>query len=148
MDRAFDFWRRNPSATVEVRVAPDGTIVGRKLVTPVRQRAARAARTSRPMRPSAPTTMTPALPEFLRPYQRRGVEWLHHLCDADCHGLLADEMGLGKTLQALALMNGDLRQITLWAVGALAVLGVFDTGGAAVFDDDALHLAVDVARRA
>jgi superfamily II DNA or RNA helicase len=51
----------------------------------------------------APTTMTPALPEFLRPYQRRGVEWLHHLCDADCHGLLADEMGLGKTLQVLAL---------------------------------------------
>jgi superfamily II DNA or RNA helicase len=52
----------------------------------------------------APATALPVLPEILRPYQRRGVEWLHHLCDADCHGLLADEMGLGKTLQVLALL--------------------------------------------
>lgn len=43
-------------------------------------------------------------PEFLRPYQRRGVEWLAHLCDHDCHGLLADEMGLGKTIQVLSLL--------------------------------------------
>jgi len=53
----------------------------------------------------APTAPLPALPDFLRPYQRRGVEWLHHLCEAGCHGLLADEMGLGKTLQVLALMT-------------------------------------------
>jgi SNF2 family DNA or RNA helicase len=46
----------------------------------------------------------PALPELLRPYQRRGVEWMHHLCDVACHGLLADEMGLGKTLQVLSLL--------------------------------------------
>jgi SNF2 family DNA or RNA helicase len=51
----------------------------------------------------APPLPSPALPELLRPYQRRGVEWLHHLCEVDCHGLLADEMGLGKTLQVLAL---------------------------------------------
>ncbi|AHF92016.1 serine/threonine protein kinase [Opitutaceae bacterium TAV5] len=44
------------------------------------------------------------LPAVLRPYQRRGVEWLHHLCDKGCHGLLADEMGLGKTLQVIALL--------------------------------------------
>ncbi|MBI5381558.1 MAG: DEAD/DEAH box helicase [Opitutae bacterium] len=50
------------------------------------------------------STTAPALPELLRPYQRRGVEWLHHLCEVGCHGLLADEMGLGKTLQVLALM--------------------------------------------
>src|SRR5690606_14754367 len=43
------------------------------------------------------------LPEFLRPYQRRGVEWLAHLCDHGCHALLADEMGLGKTVQVGAL---------------------------------------------
>jgi superfamily II DNA or RNA helicase len=43
-------------------------------------------------------------PEILRPYQRRGVEWLHHLCDVGCHGLLADEMGLGKTLQVISLL--------------------------------------------
>ncbi len=46
----------------------------------------------------------PTLPEILRPYQRRGVEWLAHLCDVGCHGLLADEMGLGKTLQVITLL--------------------------------------------
>ncbi len=50
--------------------------------------------------PEAP----PALPEILRPYQRRGVEWMAHLCDVGCHGLLADEMGLGKTLQVITLL--------------------------------------------
>jgi superfamily II DNA or RNA helicase len=44
-------------------------------------------------------------PDFLRPYQRRGLEWLAHLCDHDCHGLLADEMGLGKTIQVLSLLE-------------------------------------------
>ena len=52
----------------------------------------------------APPATPPVLPEVLRPYQRRGVEWLHHLCGVGCHGLLADEMGLGKTLQVLALL--------------------------------------------
>jgi len=53
------------------------------------------------LKPSeAPVT----LPELLRPYQRRGVEWLHHLCSVGCHGLLADEMGLGKTLQVISLL--------------------------------------------
>ncbi|RKX36102.1 MAG: ATP-dependent helicase [Verrucomicrobia bacterium] len=44
------------------------------------------------------------LPEFLRPYQQRGVEWLAHLCEHECHGLLADEMGLGKTVQMISLI--------------------------------------------
>lgn len=52
----------------------------------------------------APTTLSVAMPELLRPYQRRGVEWMHHLADVGCHGLLADEMGLGKTLQVLSLL--------------------------------------------
>jgi superfamily II DNA or RNA helicase len=51
-----------------------------------------------------PPATPPALPGILRPYQCRGVEWLHHLCDVGCHGLLADEMGLGKTLQVLSLL--------------------------------------------
>lgn len=51
--------------------------------------------------PSVP----PAVPTILRPYQRRGVEWMHHLAEVGCHGLLADEMGLGKTLQVLALLS-------------------------------------------
>ncbi len=46
----------------------------------------------------------PQVAAILRPYQRRGVEWMHHLCEVDCHGLLADEMGLGKTLQVLSLL--------------------------------------------
>jgi superfamily II DNA or RNA helicase len=50
--------------------------------------------------PASPADLAP----ILRPYQRRGVEWMHHLCDVGCHGLLADEMGLGKTLQVLALL--------------------------------------------
>jgi superfamily II DNA or RNA helicase len=52
----------------------------------------------------APTTQPPAMPELLRPYQRRGVEWMHHLGEVGCHGLLADEMGLGKTIQVLSLI--------------------------------------------
>ncbi len=51
-----------------------------------------------------PRPVTAQLPELLRPYQRRGVEWLHHLADVGCHGLLADEMGLGKTLQVISLL--------------------------------------------
>jgi superfamily II DNA or RNA helicase len=50
--------------------------------------------------PPTPPTLSPEL----RPYQCRGVEWMHHLCDVGCHGLLADEMGLGKTLQVLSLL--------------------------------------------
>ncbi len=52
----------------------------------------------------APSPTPPNVPELLRPYQRRGVEWMHHLCEVGCHGLLADEMGLGKTLQVLSLL--------------------------------------------
>ena len=52
-----------------------------------------------------PPATPPELPEFLRQYQRRGVEWMHHLCETECHGLLADEMGLGKTAQVIALFS-------------------------------------------
>ncbi len=52
-----------------------------------------------------PPATPPVLPDFLRNYQRRGVEWMHHLCETGCHGLLADEMGLGKTAQVIALLR-------------------------------------------
>ena len=52
-----------------------------------------------------PPETPPALPDFLRQYQRRGVEWMHHLGETGCHGLLADEMGLGKTAQVIALFR-------------------------------------------
>lgn len=53
----------------------------------------------------APPVQPPALPDYLRNYQRRGVEWMHHLAETGCHGLLADEMGLGKTAQVIALLK-------------------------------------------
>src|SRR5690606_2994078 len=42
----------------------------------------------------------------LRPYQRRGVDWLEFLRAAGLGALLADDMGLGKTLQALCAARG------------------------------------------
>ncbi|MDC0675125.1 DEAD/DEAH box helicase [Nannocystis radixulma] len=42
----------------------------------------------------------------LRPYQRRGVDWLAFLREARLGALLADDMGLGKTLQALCAVRG------------------------------------------
>lgn len=48
--------------------------------------------------------VAPELPDFLRDYQRAGVQWLYHLCERGCHALLADEMGLGKTVQMLGLL--------------------------------------------
>ena len=40
----------------------------------------------------------------LRPYQRRGVAWLHFLTRLGLGACLADDMGLGKTVQVLALL--------------------------------------------
>lgn len=40
----------------------------------------------------------------LRPYQRRGVGWLHYLGELGLGACLADDMGLGKTIQAIALL--------------------------------------------
>jgi superfamily II DNA or RNA helicase len=52
-----------------------------------------------------PAAPLPAdLTATLRPYQRRGVDWLAFLKRAALGGILADDMGLGKTVQALALM--------------------------------------------
>lgn len=42
----------------------------------------------------------------LRPYQKKGVNWLCFMRDAGLGALLADDMGLGKTLQALCAVQG------------------------------------------
>lgn len=42
----------------------------------------------------------------LRPYQKRGVNWLCFLRDSGLGAMLADDMGLGKTLQMLCAIQG------------------------------------------
>jgi len=87
------------------------------------------------------TAVDKPMPEILRPYQRRGVEWLHHLCDVGCHGLLADEMGLGKTLQVISLLS-------IRPVAGLATLVVCPASVVPVWREElarfAPQLAVDV----
>ena len=89
----------------------------------------------------APPLEPPPLPELLRPYQRRGVEWMHHLCEVGCHGLLADEMGLGKTLQVLSLLAArPLAEKPSLIVCPASVVPVWREEIAKFFP----HLAVDV----
>lgn len=49
-------------------------------------------------RAAIPATFTATL----RPYQKRGIDWLQFLRAAGLGGVLADDMGLGKTIQTLA----------------------------------------------
>lgn len=41
----------------------------------------------------------------LRPYQRKGVDWLSFMRSAKMGALLADDMGLGKTLQTISVLE-------------------------------------------
>ncbi|WP_051198381.1 DEAD/DEAH box helicase [Gordonia shandongensis] len=52
-----------------------------------------------------PVTVPPSLRATLRPYQRRGLDWLHALAAMGAGGVLADDMGLGKTVQVIALLT-------------------------------------------
>ena len=45
----------------------------------------------------------PGLAGELRPYQERGVAWLHQMCELGLGACLADDMGLGKTVQVIGL---------------------------------------------
>nr|WP_275957839.1 DEAD/DEAH box helicase [Rhabdochromatium marinum] len=49
----------------------------------------------------APVEPPVGLNAELRPYQRKGLDWLQFLRDFDLGGVLADDMGLGKTIQCL-----------------------------------------------
>lgn len=46
----------------------------------------------------------PGLDATLRPYQQKGVAWLHFATQMGFGVCLADDMGLGKTLQVIALL--------------------------------------------
>lgn len=52
----------------------------------------------------------PGTPEFLRPYQMRGVAWICQMFERGAHPLIADEMGLGKTVQVLSVIALDKRK--------------------------------------
>jgi SNF2 family DNA or RNA helicase len=43
----------------------------------------------------------------LRPYQERGLSWLHFLGRLGLGGILADDMGLGKTAQTISLLLSE-----------------------------------------
>ena len=43
----------------------------------------------------------------MRPYQERGLSWLHFLSRLGLGGVLADDMGLGKTAQTLSLLLAE-----------------------------------------
>ncbi|WP_448221568.1 DEAD/DEAH box helicase [Gordonia iterans] len=51
-----------------------------------------------------PVEPPPGLTATLRPYQQRGLDWLHALSRIGAGGVLADDMGLGKTVQVIALI--------------------------------------------
>jgi hypothetical protein len=55
----------------------------------------------------APVDVPDSFDGTLRPYQERGLAWLHFLHSAGVGGILADDMGLGKTIQLLALLARD-----------------------------------------
>ncbi len=58
-------------------------------------------------RPVKRITFSKKQQELLRPYQKRGVEWLYFLRSYHFAGILADDMGLGKTLQTLVLLERE-----------------------------------------
>ncbi|MEV7626120.1 DEAD/DEAH box helicase [Actinoplanes sp. NPDC089786] len=55
----------------------------------------------------APVATPAAFQGVLRPYQERGLSWLHFLSRLGLGGVLADDMGLGKTAQTLSLLLAE-----------------------------------------
>lgn len=56
---------------------------------------------------AAATVLKRCVRADLRPYQLRGVSWLHQIAQLGMGGCLADDMGLGKTLQVVCLITID-----------------------------------------
>jgi len=65
---------------------------------------ARSEKSNRLVQPE-PAHLGQPLAGTLRPYQKKGVDWLRFLEVNGFCGLLADEMGLGKTLQTLTWLQ-------------------------------------------
>jgi len=62
---------------------------------------------SRLTQPERLETVTPGenFNAILRPYQEKGLAWLHYMKTLGLGACLADDMGLGKTIQVIALLN-------------------------------------------
>jgi superfamily II DNA or RNA helicase len=80
-------------------VVVDGEPVEVSVGAPIRHLADRLRSASAPHELQEP----PGLHATLRPYQRRGLAWLHEMVGLGFGGVLADDMGLGKTIQLIAL---------------------------------------------
>ena len=52
-----------------------------------------------------PLDLPPSFKGELKPYQHRGVQWVHDLYRLGLGGILADDMGLGKTVQTLVFLE-------------------------------------------
>ncbi|MFP5578509.1 MAG: DEAD/DEAH box helicase [Acidimicrobiia bacterium] len=105
-DRLRRLSERTPVSAGDVlSAALSGTVdVGRETVeaevdAPLRQLAERLRSIDTIHAHPAP----PDLQATLRPYQERGLAWLHEMAALGLGGVLADDMGLGKTIQVLAL---------------------------------------------
>jgi SNF2 family DNA or RNA helicase len=59
----------------------------------------------------------------LRPYQRRGLNWLATMSRLGLGAVLADDMGLGKTLQVLALLAHEKGAPPTLLVAPMSVVG-------------------------
>ncbi|WP_092807533.1 DEAD/DEAH box helicase [Rhodococcus globerulus] len=59
----------------------------------------------------------------LRPYQRRGLNWLAYMSALGLGAVLADDMGLGKTLQLLALLAHEKSTTPTLLVCPMSVVG-------------------------
>jgi superfamily II DNA or RNA helicase len=70
-----------------------------------------------------PVTPAESFTGTLRPYQERGLAWLHFLSRLGLGAVLADDMGLGKTVQLLALMADDPGQGPTLLVCPMSLVG-------------------------
>ena len=59
----------------------------------------------------------------LRPYQLRGLAWLHYLERIGLNPCLADDMGLGKTMQVIALLLASPQEKSSLLVAPTSVIG-------------------------
>lgn len=93
---------RDENATVQLPLAahavPDA--VGTSIVSG--ERAMRVLRETR----STAADLRVSVQAELRPYQARGIGWLHETLAEYGGAVLADEMGLGKTVQAIGMLVG------------------------------------------